>query len=121
MKECERAAGFHSSPDEPAVGSPGDQPGLEHMSGSGEPSNVGGDPVKDHLMRFLAANPPPSDWTERKRLDLEEWAELILEEDDVLGELLETNLQLYEQIRQQYPDQNVDEWWWTSVWWWPWR
>ena len=121
MKEYARAAGSCGSPDESPAGSSGDEPGFEDASDAGEPSTVGGDPVKDHLMRFLAASPPPADWTERKRRNVEEWAELILEEDDVLRESIETNLQLYEQIRQQYPDQNVDEWWWTSVWWWPWR
>ena len=92
---------------------------FERASDSDDPSVVDEDSVRDHLMQFLATN-PPDDWI-KKGVSVEQLANLILEEDDVLREFVETNLHLYEQVKQEYPDQNIDEWWWNSVWWWPWR
>ena len=118
MKGPERTPVLHRSPDTPS-GSVSNQPKSEHVSDSGDSSVVCEGAVKAHLMRFLVAN-PPDDWTE-KGSDMEELAQLILNEDEVLRGFVEANLQLHEQVKQEYPDQNIDEWWWNSAWWWPWR
>jgi hypothetical protein len=118
MKGPERTPICHRSPDT-SSGSASDQYKSEHVSNPGDTSAIGEDRVREHLKRFLAAN-PPDDWTE-KGFDVEKMTALILEEDEVLRGFVETNLQLYEQVKEEYPDQNIDEWWWNSTWWWPWR
>ena len=117
MKGPERTP-VYRSPDTPS-GSVGDQPRSEHVADSDTLSARGEGAVREHLMRFLVASPP--DYYLKKGVDMEELTTLILEEDEVLRGFVETNLELYEQVKEEYPDQNVDEWWWNSAWWWPWR
>jgi len=118
MKGPERTPAFCGSLDIPS-GSANNQAKPEHVSDSGDPPAVAESAVRDHLMRFLTAN-PPDDWGE-KGVDILELTDMILKEDEVLKGFVETNLELYEQVKQEYPDQNIDEWWWKGAWWWPWR